>query len=302
MDYIFNYESFFGKKVMDFIQNKIVCDQIFSAGEQIHLDIFERDKNAPTIVFSHGMAGYGRLLSPYAYRLYNSGYNVILPDLAGYGHNEGLRGHWTWKELIANLVDACNYAKEQYNDNVYLAGGSMGGCLAYHAVCHNAPVKALASYCLFDFQDKELLKEASAYGIFTSAIKNTLKLLSVFMPKIRIPATKVSSYDNLSDSKDFNNLVKNDPLGGNKMSLKAAAEMLSIALPIKFEDYDIVPTLVIQPSADKMTPAKYSLKAYNLLKTDKKKYVEVKGRGHWVYDDEGVDLICTEMVNWFKGK
>lgn len=301
-NYFNNYRKFFGEDVMDFIHNQLSEKEIVSSGNKIHLDIFERAKDAPTIVFSHGMAGYGRLLAPYAYRLYNQGYNVVLPDLTGYGHNKGLRGHWIWKDLVNNIIDTCVFAKESYNEKVYLAGGSMGGCIAYHAVCHNAPVKALASYCLFDFQDKELVRETSSYGIFTPIIKNSLKLFAKVFPNIRIPATKVSSYDNLSDNKEFNNLVKSDPLGGNKMSLKAASELLSVRLPIRFEDFTKVPVLVIQPSADKMTPAKFSYKAYETLGIKDKKYVNLPDRGHWVLDDEGIDIICNEMDEWFRNK
>lgn len=298
-EYINNYEKFFGKNVMDFINNNLSEDEIVSCNKKIHLDIFENSKDAPTIIFSHGMAGYGRLLSPYAYRLFNYGYNVILPDLTGYGHNKGLRGHWIWSELVSNLIDTCLYARERFNDNLYLAGGSMGGCIAYHAVCHNAPVKALASYCLFDFQDKELIKETSSYGFLTPIVKSSLKLFARIIPNVRIPATKVSSYDNLSDNAEFNNLVKNDPLGGNKMSLKAASQLLSVKLPIRFEDYNKVPVLVIQPSADKMTPAKFSFKAFEKIVIADKKYIDLHDRGHWVLDDEGINIICNEMNEWF---
>ena len=80
-DYFMNYEKFFGSSVMEFVQRNAMEEWIASAGGKIHLDIFVKDTAAPTIVFSHGMAGYGRLLAPYALRLYNHGYNVILPDL-----------------------------------------------------------------------------------------------------------------------------------------------------------------------------------------------------------------------------
>lgn len=297
--YLMNYEKFFGKNVIEFAQNEIQEDWIESADGEIHLDIFTKDIEAPTIVFSHGMAGYGRLLIPYAYRLFSYGFNVILPDLKGYGHNKGQRGHWKWNNLVDNVVDTSKYAKNNFNGEIYLAGGSMGGVIAYHSVCKGAPVKAVACYCLFDFQDMELIKESSSYGPFTPLVKSSLTWLSRVVPNFSIPASSVSSYDNLSDSSEFNNLVKNDPLGGNKMTLTAAAEMTSVLLPIAFEYFDLVPILVIQPGADKMTPAKFTRRAYDKLGTKDKKYLELEDRGHWVLDDEGVDIICSEIKEWF---
>lgn len=84
------------------------------------------------------------------------------------------------------------------------------------------------------------------------------------------------------------------------MTLTAAAEMTSVRLPVRFEKFDIVPILVIQPGADKMTPAKFTRRAYEKLGAINKKYVDIPGRGHWVLDAAGVDLICAEMVKWFK--
>lgn len=298
--YFMNYEKIFGRTVMEFAQKKLTEEWINSAGGKIHLDILVNDVASPTIVFSHGICGYGRLLVPFANKLYKNGFNVILPDLIGYGHNKGKRGHWKWNELVYNLIDSCNYAKKKFNSNVFLAGGSMGGSLAYHAVCHGAPVRALASYCLYDFQDVELIKELSSFGRFTSLAILSLRQLSRIAPNFSISVARViSSYDNLSDNTEFNNLVKNDPLGCNKMTLTATTEMMGIVLPIPFEKYNIVPILVIQPGADKMISGKFSKRAYNRLGIKEKKYVEVEGRGHWIIDDEGVDLICSEITKWF---
>lgn len=299
-NYWYNYGKFIGEDVIKFVETKLEEEWIASAGAEIHLDMFIKDKKAPTIVFSHGMAGYGRLLAPYAYHLYNNGFNVILPDLIGYGHNKGKRGHWRWEQLVQNLIDTCTYAKENFNDNVFLAGASMGGALAYHAVCHGAPVKAVTSYCLYDYHDMEFMRESSGHGAFADTMHKSLNIFAKILPTFNLPASMVASYDNLSDSKEFNNLIKNDPLAGNKITLQAVNEMVQVKLPITFEEYNKTPILVIQPGADKMTPARFIKKCFDRLGIAEKRYVEVEGRGHWVIDREGVSLICNEMTEWFQ--
>ena len=55
--YLMNYEKFFGKNVIEFAQNEIQEDWIESADGEIHLDIFTKDIEAPTIDYSHVMSG-----------------------------------------------------------------------------------------------------------------------------------------------------------------------------------------------------------------------------------------------------
>ncbi len=293
------YRDILGRDVLDFVAKHLRENWIESGGERIHLDVFARDAGGPTIVFSHGLAGYGRLLAPYAYRLYQLGYNVILPDLAGYGHNRGLRGHWTWDALVENLTDACCYARQSFEGDVFLAGASMGGPLAYRALCKGAPARAIACYCLYDFGDEELARKSSPFGSLLPLMKPLVGRLSRVLPRVRIPISRVLHYDKLSGDPAFNELLRTDPLAGNSLSLRAISEMLNAALPIEFEEFDLAPILILQPGADEMTPPRFSREAYGRLHTSRKRYVEVEGRGHWILDEEGIGIVCAEMDRWF---
>ncbi len=93
-DFWRSYAPWFGQSVIDEIERTVTEAWIDSAGRRIHLDVYARPGATASIgavVFSHGIAGYGRLLSPFALRLWKRGFNVICPDLAGYGFNEGRR-------------------------------------------------------------------------------------------------------------------------------------------------------------------------------------------------------------------
>lgn len=295
-----NYEEFFNKEVLQFATKNLEEVWIKSAGDRIHLDVYTYSNTSPTIVFSHGIAGFGRLLTPYAYKLFNGGFNVILPDLKGYGHNKEKKGHWAFSDLVSNIIDSYNYAKSKFNDEVYIAGASMGGVLAYNAACKIKDLKAVACYCLFDFSDDEFIRHSSNYGVLTKLIKSLLKVSANVIPKLSMPTSSISSFDNLSNNQKFNKTVKKDPLAGNVITLKAAKELLSASLPIPFDQFEEVPILIIQPTDDEMTPAIFSKKAYDQIKTRDKKFVSVEGRGHWVIDNQGVNIICNSIMEWFK--
>ena len=146
--YLQNYLPWYGPDVLSFVRGHLREEWLESASSKIHLDIYERSIDRPVVILSHGMAGYGRLLANFAWVFYNRGFSVVLPDLKGYGHNPGPRGHWKWHELVQNVLDACQWAGSKINPSVFLAGASMGGALVYHAACHGAPVKAIACCCL----------------------------------------------------------------------------------------------------------------------------------------------------------
>ena len=122
--------------------------------------------HATTIIFSHGIAGYARVLLPFIIPLREKGYNLVIPDLQGYGYNEGLKGDFEWNEHVGNLIDSVKYAKQRFKGMVILGGASMGGPLAYSAACRYSEIDGLVCWCLWDFSDREfMLKETNTKGL-----------------------------------------------------------------------------------------------------------------------------------------
>jgi alpha-beta hydrolase superfamily lysophospholipase len=243
---------------MDFVRDHLREEWLDSAGGRIHLDIYERWSERPVAVLSHGMAGYGRLLANVAWVLHRRGFNVVLPDLKGYGHNPGRRGGWRWGELVQNLLDACRWAEANVNPAVCLGGASMGGPLAYHAACRGEPVKALACYCLYDHTWPDLQRAISRFGPLTPVAGPAFRLLARLMPRLPLPATMIASYYTLSNDPAFNRTVRSDPMAGNVITLGAAVELIGTPLPIPFEAFDLVPILVLNPEEDEITPSRFT--------------------------------------------
>jgi len=46
--------------------------------------------------------------------LFEKGYNFVVPDLQGYGYNEGLKGDFEWNAHVQNLIDTVDYAKKYF--------------------------------------------------------------------------------------------------------------------------------------------------------------------------------------------
>ncbi len=294
------YLQWHGQEVLDFVREHLQEEWLASVGGRIHLDVYERGSDRPVVVFSHGMAGYGRLLANLAFVLYGRGFNVVVPDLKGYGHNEGPRGDWGWHELVENLLDACRWAQAKVNREVFLGGASMGGPLAYHAACHGASVKALACYCLYDATWPDFQGAVSRFGPLTSIMGRGMRLSARMMPRLTLPATLIASYDTLSNDPEFNQTVKNDPLAGNEITLRAAGDLTNTPLPVPFEEFDRAPILVLNPEEDRMTPSRFTRRAYDLVGTEAKTYVAVPGEGHWILRRDSWVGAFGAVADWFE--
>jgi len=284
LDFWKNYMvKWFGEELISKWE-KIVCiDSIKSNNKNIQLEIYNNsNKKSPTIVFSHGIAGYARVLLPFIIPLYDKGYNFVVPDLQGYGYNKGLKGDFEWNVHVQNLVDTVLYAKKLFNGKIIIGGASMGGPLAYAAFCKIPDIiDALVCWCLWDFSDKEFMLNETNTGQFTYILLPLFKLFTKIIGYVRIKTYNLISYDTLTGSKEFNDLIKLDPQAGTHITLKGALSLLLQSKPhIAHKDY-FKPTLIIQPGNDRMTPKYYIKKTFDNLGSNNKKYIELDGAEHF---------------------
>lgn len=282
-DYWKNYMiRWFGKELIEKWHDLVTEDYIESNKRNIHLEIYDTGNvEATTIIFSHGIAGYARVLLPFIIPLREKGYNLVIPDLQGYGYNEGLKGDFEWKAHVKNLIDSVKYAKRRFKGKIVLGGASMGGPLAYAAACRYYEIDALVCWCLWDFSDKEfMLKETTTKGL-TYFLIPFFKIASIFFGRARLKTYKLISYDTLSDSQEINELVKRDPQAGTHITLRGASSLILQSKPDKkHEDFEL-PVLVFQPGRDEMTPKYYTKKTFDKLGSKIKKYIELEGASHF---------------------
>ena len=274
-------ESWFGSELIEKWANHVTVKQVKSANEEINIEIYDvKNTKAPTIIFAHGIAGYARILLPFTMPLFESGGNIIAPDLKGYGYNSGLKGDFEWNLHVQNLIDVVKYAKENYEGKIILGGASMGGPLAYAAACEEE-VDGLVAWCLWDFSDKEFMTKETNTKQFTYFLIPAFKIISKICGSLRVKTYKLVSYDTLTDSASFNETLKRDPQAGTHITLKAAASLVTQSKPAMPHEEFRKPVLVMQPGEDKMTPKNYTKKTFEKLGSTKKKYIEVDGSPHF---------------------
>ena len=71
-DFWKNYmENWFGQELIEKWEKHVKVEQIASINGPINIEVYDGNNlHAPTIVFSHGIAGYARVLLPFLIPLY----------------------------------------------------------------------------------------------------------------------------------------------------------------------------------------------------------------------------------------
>lgn len=274
-NYMFNW---FGEELIEKWEENVTVTQIHSGKGKINLEVYKTtDISKPTIVFSHGIAGYARVLLPFLMPLFEKGYNIIAPDLKGFGYNQGTKGDFTWDNHLENLNDTVSFARKMFKGKVFLGGASMGGPLAYATDVRYNCSDGLICWCLWDFADREFMNKETNTKKLTYPLMPFLKLSSFFLGSLRLKTNLFISYNTLTDCNDFNNLLKSDPQAGTLISLRGASSLVLQSKPDKPHFEYTKPVLVCQPENDMMTPSYYTQKIFSKLKTKQKTYVSFDG-------------------------
>lgn len=292
--------NWFGAELIDKWEKYVEIKQIDSVKGKINLEIYKNvDLTKPTVVFSHGIAGYARVLLPFLIPLYEKGYNIIAPDLEGYGYNDRLKGDFTWDIHLQNLKDTVDYAKTVFKGKIFLGGASMGGPLAYATDVRYNCADGLICWCLWDFADREFMNKETNTKRLTYSMMPFLKLSSALIGTMRLKTYYFVSYDTLTDSKEFNDLLKTDPQAGTLISLRGACSLVTQSKPdLKHKDYE-KPVLVCQPEQDKMTPSYYTKKTFEKIKSTKKEYCSFEG-AHFPTDRQTYNKWSECVDNFIK--
>ncbi|PID62367.1 MAG: hypothetical protein CR986_01660 [Ignavibacteriae bacterium] len=281
--------NWFGYELIEKWEEYVEVKLIDSVQGKINIEIYKNiDIEKPTIVFSHGIAGYARVLLPFLIPLFEKGYNIIAPDLEGFGYNNRLKGDFTWNIHLENLKDTIDFARTIFKGKIFLGGASMGGPLAYATDVRYNCADGLICWCLWDFADREFMNKETTTKRFTYPMMPVLKFSSRLFGKLRLKTYSFISYDTLTDRSQFNNLLKTDPQAGTLISLRGVLSLLTQSKPDKNHNEYKKPVLVCQPEQDKMIPSYYTKKTFKEIKSDKKQYCSFEG-AHFPIDKKNYE-------------
>ena len=107
-------------------------EHVRSRGLRLHLDVYQREDDVPTILFVPGTGSHARCYAEFLFQLHRRGFRLVGIDLQGHGLSEGVRGSFTIEELVENIYDVTTWAVERYGEKVGISGSSLGGILTFY--------------------------------------------------------------------------------------------------------------------------------------------------------------------------
>jgi alpha-beta hydrolase superfamily lysophospholipase len=269
-------------------------------GNLIHLDRYPAPRSAVKIILLHGVGGNGRLLSFMAVPLRRAGYEVIAPDLPGYGLNRMRDTRFIyddWIEMIVDLVEA----ERADGRPVVLFGMSAGGMLAYQVACLHEGVIGLVATCLLDQRVAEV-REGSAVTPFMGRIAiPLLGLLRRLFPAMRFPMKMVARMRAIvNDEGLLRILLRDRTSSGASVPVSFLHTLMTTSPAIEPEGFRRCPFLLVHPEKDRWTPVYLSRLFFDRLACDKK-LVLLENAGHFPIERPGIGQMEEAVLEFLSG-
>lgn len=272
-------------------------------GADIHLDRYAASRASLTVMLLHGGGGCGRLLAPYGRMLHKQGYDVVAPDLPGYGLSVAppeLLSYDAWVDCVVDLAAA---ETKRTNRPVVLFGMSIGGYLAYLAAAKSqhvdeANIAGVMATTLADPRLPIVRDQFARHPLLNRMLSPFLPLVASAFGDVRLPIRWFANMRRIANHPEACRLLASDPVGGgNRVSISFMQSLLSIAPTIEPEQFDACPVLLVQPGADRWTTLEASLPVFDRLRVPKR-LVVLDGCGHYPMEQPGVAQLEQVMTDF----
>ena len=269
---------------------------------KVHIDYYPNPSSDVKLILLHGVGGNGRLLSFIGVPLYKQGYEIICPDLPGYGitqTKENNVDYSMWVNLVKDLVE---YELQKDNKGIILFGLSAGGMLSYHAGCKNKNVSALIFTNLLDQRLQEV-RDFSALNKYMSRIGlRVLHLLEKINRDIEIPMKMVANMKAIVNNNEFLKLLINDKISsGARVPIRFITSMINYSPDVEPENFNNCPVLLVHPEYDKWTDLRLSKLTFDKFKC-KKELKILEKVGHFPLEQPGLSQLEEYIVKFIEKK
>jgi alpha-beta hydrolase superfamily lysophospholipase len=270
-------------------------------GARIHLDRYEAPAAPLTVLLLHGGGGNGRLLAPFALLLRRHGYEVVAPDLPGYGLSAFSKEMFAYDQWVDCAADLAEAEAQRNGKPVVLFGLSVGGYLAYLAAAKGGKAAGVIATTLADPRLPIVTDQFARSPRLNRMLNPLLPLMTALFGGVRVPIKWFANMKKIANDPDLTPLLLTDPLGAaNRVPLRFLRSLLTIRPVIEPEDFDLCPVLLAQPAADRWTTIEASKPFFDKIKGPKQ-LVMLENCGHMPIEEPGVSRL-EEAVVAFLGK
>jgi pimeloyl-ACP methyl ester carboxylesterase len=266
----------------------------------VHVRVYHRSDDAPTICAPHGLIVYGFLCARLHLEFWRAGFNVVSWDLPGFGQSGGPRNGPTIGGMIDVWAQMIDWAHEQYGGRqVYICGLAEDGVTSYYAAANNPKVRALSLHHLLEFGDIEnvawvnprWMRYLQGWG---------LAVLEKVMPWITFDAEKAVPWEAIFSSEEDQEayaIYRKDPLRIKRYNVHLARDLFRKRKPpVAFEDCR-TPIQLITSELNKIWPP--HINDGTLERLGGEKELVRLNEDQWSVAREFNALYAGHVMRWF---
>jgi alpha-beta hydrolase superfamily lysophospholipase len=265
----------------------------------VHLDCMRRPEAPATLVLVHGAGGNGRLLAPYAAFASAAGYEVIAPDLPGYGltlvPDRSAVTYQDWRDVLTAVIEV---QARRTGRPIVVFGLSMGGMLGYEATAQTRIPSGLVATCFFDPSQPSARRDVARWPRMLPVIEPLLMNLPVFARGLPLPMRLVINMRAVANDSELAEVIATDPrAGGSAMPAGFLRSILASEPLVPPEMFDVCPVLMVHPADDRWTDVSMSRPFFDRLKVPKR-LVMLDNAGHFPIEEPGVSELRTALLDF----
>ncbi len=261
-------------------------------GTRMFMAVYRPDDDKPRalVILLHGFGSLaGDFVSVGEY-LANHGMTAFIPDLRGFGHYSGLKGHvMSFDEYIEDIQNLVMQAKDRYlNKITYLFGSSLGAINAVrYVIRYPRTVDGL-------ILQSPAMGQKLDIGIGKKIAGNFLSILNVK----RYFTTGVD-YADMCRNQDTVKRHETDPLRFDSGTARFGVEALKAAKDaLESAPRIIMPVLLQQAGDDKVVNHETNHKFFDNLASADKTWKLYDGLYHEIHEEPERDQVLGDLYSW----
>jgi pimeloyl-ACP methyl ester carboxylesterase len=272
-----------------------------SGSYPIHVRIYDRSAEAPTVIMSHPMLPYGLQLARLQLPVHRAGFNVVQWDLPGWGQSGGPRAGCPVSDFIRAWHDAIAFTEASFNGPLFAMGLAEDSVTCYYVGANNPKLRAISLHTLHEYGDPEGVHWQGPPWLVR------LKLLGVtagtaLRPTLSIPAKRALPWTTIFSGPEDAPLLKafeRDPLRVRRFEYGLAKSMMTpVPPPVPFEQCR-TPVQLIASEKSRLWPYAMNVRYFERL-GGPKELVTLPGVDQWVYTRAFHEMYAAHVIRWFR--
>jgi alpha-beta hydrolase superfamily lysophospholipase len=266
-------------------------------GKQMFMRVWAPDGEPKSVVIMiHGLGSHSGLMSFLGENFEKNGHICYAPDLRGFGHYDGMKGHIeSFDEYVQDIEAIVAHLKLKHSDKkFFLYGHSFGALPVIHYVIKDPFSKEIDGIMIPFPAVSERLEIAGIRKTFAGALSR-LNAKMLFPNGLR--------YDLISRNPEVVKRNEEDPLRFDKATGRFAIE----GLRAKDEAYlsgakILIPVVVLQGGDDQILIPEKNKEFFDAIGAEDKTWKLYEGLYHDPYEEEGGEDMLNDLMEWINNR